>query len=122
MKEFIKKYVELEVLAMSYLYELIDAQKSAPEHFHNNIVDWCNGITVDHLEADSEGVYANYRIDEWDCSGSWFLDITSRNGINGKLEELKSRVDNYLLQVKISKEEHENKELKDHQRLCRKFK
>ena len=121
-KEFANKYVELEVLAMDYLKELLAAQENTPKNFRDNIVDWCNGITVDHIDADSEGVYAHYRINKWDCSGSWYLDITSREGIDGKLQELECRVAQYHLRIKRNTEEHEAKERQEFERLSNKFK
>ena len=121
MTEFCKKYAELELLAMTYLKELLAAQDKTPTNFRNNIVDWDNGITVENIEADEDRVVAHYRINQWDCSGAWHLDITDRDGIDKNLQELEQRVNSYHFQVKKAQREHEEKEKAEFDRLSKKF-
>jgi hypothetical protein len=119
--DFCKKYAELKILAMTYLKELLTAQEKAPNNFRNNVVDWCNGITVENIEVEGDRILANYRVDQWDCSGAWHLDITDRDGIDEKLNELGQRVDTFHANVKKARAENEKKEKAEFVRLSKIF-
>lgn len=121
MKEFIAQTKVLKVKAKEYLHELIEAQDKAPKHFHNYIVSWDNGITVDYIDVEDDRVFAYYRIDCWDHSSEWCLDITDRTGLDKKLLELQDRIDKYLSAIKKKRIENEAKEKAEFDRLSKKF-